>query len=390
MQNRRIASTLLDGLIAHGRSEQRDFGRLSEFLAAHFPGGLAIRFAEPVPSRDGKRVDWYLSSDTRPPALESLTPEEQAEVSAAVGRVLASVQAEGERLAAAGDERGTQLIVAAQTPTPLSHYVYLDENRVPVLTGWGYGHDWQHLRGAAPEIRVPTPGLGASTATMASAPVVPSHWGWRWWWPLWLLLTLLLLAIGWNLLQACAIAWPTTDLRYCRHGALALAAEVETGRRLEADANRLQLELIKHETACLASRPPPAPTDRWVDKNLAVLEGCWTLGRDTQTLIVNDLGKQERCTVHAGTICFKGDGTGTREVTTDCGTQRFSVCRAPVKARFNDDGALETEQPETKCQPQTITWHAAPNRLICKRVEEGGALCRDGDNFDYEFKPKAP
>lgn len=390
MQSRRIASTPLDGLIALGRPSERDVVRLAELLSsrAHSAG---VRFAEPVPTRDGQRVDWYVETSERPVALESLEPARQAAVVAAVEGSLADLRREGERLLASGDERGGLLVVAAQTPTPLSHFIYLGEDGVPVLICWGYAHDWQHRRGATPEIRVQGPPEPArEPPVLVSVPALPAR-GWRWWWPFWLLLALLLLAIAWLLLQACGVNWPgRSDWQYCRPGAAALAAELESGRALEEEAHRLRLALIEHQTACFASRPPPLPKDRWLDKDLAILDGCWTLGRDAQTLVVNDLGNQEQCTVRAGTICFKTDGTGTREITTDCGSRRFSVCKAPVTARFNDDGALETEQPETKCDPATITWHGPPNRLVCKRVEEGGALCRDGVNFEHEFKPKSP
>ena len=92
--------------------------------------------------------------------------------------------------------------------------------------------------------------------------------------------------------------------------------------------------------------------------------------------------------MRSGTICFGADGTGKREQATDCGATRFSICKADIKARFNEAGALETEQPEVKCEPTSITWHSDQNRLTCKRVDDGGALCRDGDNFEHEFRPK--
>ncbi|MCX7364756.1 MAG: hypothetical protein NTV97_23365, partial [Alphaproteobacteria bacterium] len=51
--------------------------------------------------------------------------------------------------------------------------------------------------------------------------------------------------------------------------------------------------------------------------------------------------------------------------------------------------SIMTEQPDTKCDPPTITWLSAPNRLTCKRVDDAGALCKDGVNFEHEFRRKA-
>jgi len=213
-----------------------------------------------------------------------------------------------------------------------------------------------------------------------------------WWWPLWLMLAILLLVIGWLMLRACGIGWPGkrgNGLEYCRPGTAALAAEVERGRGLDDTVHQLELQLVQRRLTCVASQPPALPKDRWQGKDLSLLAGCWSLGRDTQSLVVNETGKEEHCTVHAGTICLGADGSGTREQTTDCTGKRFSLCKSKITARFNEAGALETEQPDTKCEPATITWHSKPNRLVCKRVDDGAALCKDGDNFEHEFRRKA-
>lgn len=403
MQSRRIASTPLDGLIARGRAVDRDFAQLTGYLTAHpeIGEGAARLFAEPVTSRDGTRVDWYVESNGRFVSVDTLGAERQGAVLTRADSLLAAIRREGERLGAAGNPMGASLLAAAETPSPLDRYVYVEEggSDLPVLVCWGYDNDAAHRTGTAPQIMVarpdptpPAPPVQRTTSVqLVSLPAAAGPM-FRWWWPLWLLLALILLFIAWLLLRACGLGMPGEPgfgWRYCRPGAEALADGVERGRRLDDLARQIELQLVQKQLVCAQNTPPPLPKDRWLNKDLAILEGCWSLGKDTQTIVVDENGKQQQCTVKAGTICFKGDGTGTREVTTDCGGKRFSLCKAAVKARFNEAGALETEQPDAKCDPATITWHGDPNRLTCKRVDDDGALCRDHDNFEHEFKRKA-
>ncbi|MCX7361550.1 MAG: hypothetical protein NTV97_06735 [Alphaproteobacteria bacterium] len=406
MQSRRIASTPLDGLIAVGRASDRDFAQLSAYAAAHPELGEGIErlFAEPVATRDGNRIDWYAEGSGRCVAADTLDATRQGDVLMRVDRMLSAIRREGERLTAAGDPLGSLLTVASETPTPLDRYVYVQEGAsdgsadMPVVVCWGYAQDWAHRTGAAPQILVarpdptPPPVAPVPAATFATVPAVAPAQGLRWWWPLWLLLALILLGIAWMLLRACGMGLPgdaTHGWRYCRPPTEALAGDIERGRRLDDIARQLELQLVQNRLTCVANTPPPLPKDRWLGKDLSILAGCWSLGRDTQSLVVDENGKQQQCTVRAGTICFSADGSGTREQTTECGSERFSTCKADIKARFNDAGALETEQPDTKCDPPTITWLSAPNRLTCKRVDDNGALCKDGVNFEHEFRRKA-
>ncbi|HTR87526.1 MAG TPA: hypothetical protein VMI56_23785 [Reyranella sp.] len=400
MESRRLVSTSLDGLRPIGRLGERNHAQLVAYLAGHPELGpdVGALFAEPVPSRDGSQVDWYVEGDRRALPVDSLDAAKQTELVDRITQQLAAIRQEGERLNGIGDPLGPVLIAASETPAPLARYLHvLGEGETPVLVCWGYTDDTPRATGALPQAMkaaplappfIPDPAEEPAVAPIVKIVEKRSSF---WWLTLWPVLAALLIAVGWLLLRGCGIAWPGDldhGFLYCRPGSEALASEVERGRDLDAQAHQLEMKLIQGQTTCLANRPPPLPKDRWNDKDLSVLAGCWTLGHDTQSIVVDDTGRQQTCTVHAGTICFGKDGTGTREQTTDCGTTRFSVCKAGVKAHFTDEGALATEQPETKCNPQTITWHSKPNALICKRVDEGGALCRDGDNFEHEFRPK--
>ena len=52
--------------------------------------------------------------------------------------------------------------------------------------------------------------------------------------------------------------------------------------------------------------PPPLPADRWAQKDLGILQGCWRLGRDTQGNMGVGGGRSETCAVKAGRILLSG------------------------------------------------------------------------------------
>ncbi len=131
--------------------------------------------------------------------------------------------------------------------------------------------------------------------------------------------------------------------------------------------------------------PPPLPADRWAQKDLGMLQGCWRLGRDTRGSIGLS-GRSEMCDVRAGRICFGANGGGERQSTSVCPSTGTITCAAPITARFGNDSTLGTTQPAVACNPPKASWNGPPNHLNCRRVSDTLALCRDGLNFEYEFR----
>ena len=131
--------------------------------------------------------------------------------------------------------------------------------------------------------------------------------------------------------------------------------------------------------------PPPLPADRWAQKDLTMLQGCWRLGRDTRGSLALS-GRSEMCDVRAGRICFGSNGGGERQSTSVCPSTGTITCTAPITARFGNDSTLGTTQPAVACSPSTAQWTGPPNRLTCRRVSDTLALCRDALNFEYEFR----
>jgi hypothetical protein len=133
------------------------------------------------------------------------------------------------------------------------------------------------------------------------------------------------------------------------------------------------------------SPPPPLPADRWAQKDLGMLQGCWRLGHDTEGSIgVN--GRAASCAVKAGRICFQGNGGGERQTTAVCPGTGTIRCTAPITARFGNDTTLGTTQPAVRCDPTGTSWNGPPNSLTCRRVSDVLAICRDRLNFEHEFR----
>jgi hypothetical protein len=132
------------------------------------------------------------------------------------------------------------------------------------------------------------------------------------------------------------------------------------------------------------AKPPDLPADRWRKGDLSMLEGCWVLGRDAPSTLAIGGGRQLRGTDRAGRLCFGRDGAGTRDKVSEyAGHPRIS-CSAPITAWFEGD-TLRTRQPVVDCKP-TTRWNAEPNWLKCRRIDDNTALCRDGLNFEHEFR----
>jgi hypothetical protein len=127
------------------------------------------------------------------------------------------------------------------------------------------------------------------------------------------------------------------------------------------------------------------PADRWAQKDLSMLEGCWRLGRETRGSL-DFSGRSETCDIKAGRICFGTNGGGERRSTAVCPSTGTITCAAPITARFGNDSTLGTTQPAVRCSPAKANWNGPPNGLTCRRVSDTLALCRDKLNFEYEFR----
>jgi hypothetical protein len=231
------------------------------------------------------------------------------------------------------------------------------------------------------------------------------------------LLLLLALLIGSWFLRACAPVDPSLDLTTLETPAppapppptdptpvlkAALDEAQAEDKRLKAELAALSADLRKKVAQCkpVEAKPPPPPppppvakpappaplpADRWAQKDLGLLQGCWRLGHDTQGTL-GLYGRTERCAIRAGRICFGANGSGERESTAQCPSAGTIRCAAPITARFGNDDTLGTTQPVVRCRPGDTSWSGPPNSLTCRRISDTLAICRDRLNFEHEFR----
>ena len=236
-------------------------------------------------------------------------------------------------------------------------------------------------------------------------------------WPRWLaallmglLLVLALLIASW-FLRTCAPVEPSAEIVTLEAEApppppappdptpllkASLDEAAADGRKLAAELAALEADIKRRLAQCkpveppklppvVQAPPPPLPADRWARKDLTMLQGCWRLGRDTRSSLGLS-GRTEACDVKAGLICFGTNGGGERRSTAVCPSIGAITCTAPITARFGNDNTLGTSQPAVPCNPANAHWNGPPNSLTCRRVSDTLALCRDGLNFEYEFR----
>ena len=134
--------------------------------------------------------------------------------------------------------------------------------------------------------------------------------------------------------------------------------------------------------------PPPSPPaalpiDRWANKDLGVLQGCWNLGREASAVVASRAGRED-CTTKVGRICFDANGHGQREQTISCPRAGTMFCRAPVTGRFEADGTFRTTQRDVSCQGGSRSaWLG--RTLSCQRVDDAHASCRDSGRPELGF-----
>lgn len=298
LDNVRIVSTPLAGLKPMGESGDRDFSRLTSYVRsiAGAPEDVAHLFAEPVPSRDNTRIDWYGPGGRSYEPLAAAAEDIRQQALARVATAVAALKAEGDRLRASGQPVGDTLLNATSLPDDDGSCVLISRDLAnpdqwyPVLVLWAYAREGSALIGSAPQVLVrstlpavpsqaapvgpvATGPVATGPAIAASVPVMLPLDGPNWGWLrllLWLLLAILLLAIGWLMLKACGVALPGE--RYAFFGTAACPApalastrsEQDRARDLEAQLRELQLAVAQRRVVCerqaALQRLTPTPT----------------------------------------------------------------------------------------------------------------------------------
>jgi hypothetical protein len=290
--SRRIATTAATSLRPVAAPGRRDHGLLVQLIEEQLSPDHARLFAEPVPTPDGRSIDWYSEPDGPVTTLDRLEPGERDAAERELQRLLDDLRGLAERLAAGRDidaQNKAQLLKAALEIPDLSYVRVIGGQ--PVLLAWSYVHD----RGDAPmgvlgrfvASRAPPPAAAPApapvpaaviTSVPVAAPVVAGRrFGWLWW-LLWLLFALLVALISWILLsEACGVRLLSFGLIDRCPAPAAAAAPVPALSRVVQREQQLQQEIqelerwiaqrqqqcrIEAAQATPAPEPPPPPAPR--------------------------------------------------------------------------------------------------------------------------------
>jgi hypothetical protein len=286
MDSFRIASTTTAGLRPLGASGQRSHALLVDTLERHLSEAHAKLFAEPVPTPDGGRIDWYAAFEGDAAPLERADSDSRERAQAELGRLASDIEQLADRLERSASAEDKQRAAALRHALryPDDGYIWIVDGH-PVVTAWAHVHEDTDRPGStlsawtrrtprprpgatAAVIAAPVPGAvqPAATTTIISAPAPPavvdqkrSSWlGLL----LWLLLLVLLVAIALRLLPACGVGFPgraTLEdagiLDRCP-GALAAVPRNDLEREalrqdvLESEIDRLRRDLALRQNEC--------------------------------------------------------------------------------------------------------------------------------------------
>jgi hypothetical protein len=112
-------------------------------------------------------------------------------------------------------------------------------------------------------------------------------------------------------------------------------------------------------------QPPPAlPEDRWNQRDLSLLNGCW---HKYTNMVTVQLGTGIRNSVRSWQLCFHGAGQGHQTIVWTDG----ATCNGDLRASFNSGGTLELKDV-SNCQGSR---RMVPAESTCRRLSDSEAEC---------------
>ena len=249
------------------------------------------------------------------------------------------------------------------------------------------------------------------------------------------------------LLHACGLvlpgygAWHRLGFAYCLERRPAGPSDVERTRLLREMAVQLELRVMRERASCIAQSLPPSPPptqvagrsppqaqgpapqtrvpapgpapvtapvtapgpapvpaqppsrpgadfpeDKWANKDLSVLNGCWQLGREIRRPPSAREKNPDICLVIKSVrLCLDPTATGKAEVRgEECPDAAPTSCQAPITAAFAGDGTLRMTTKPTTC-PDNSHW--PKTSFACRRVDDKTLRCADPlGGEDLEFR----
>ena len=116
--------------------------------------------------------------------------------------------------------------------------------------------------------------------------------------------------------------------------------------------------------------PPPAapspdlPQERWDNKDITMLDGCW---HKYTNLVTTDLHTGRDDAVHEWKLCFGGTGHGHQTIIWNDGRR----CEGDLRAKFATDGALDLRDV-SHCHGSR---NMLPEESTCRRLDDHEAEC---------------
>ncbi|MFD3189412.1 hypothetical protein ACFMPD_03950 [Sedimentitalea sp. HM32M-2] len=265
-----LVTTSSEGLQPLGTAAQRSFELITGTLSARLGDEHARLFAEPVATEHGDRIDWHAPMPGAATPLPDLTEDDQRALHDRLGRLVADIREEADRLAASADAQDQRLSEALanaiEIPDEAMIYALRDPDGVlhPVLVHWAWLQDGQKSVRGLLTAMVPRPqpapvvATGADAGSRAAATL-------PWWWLIllgWLLLAVLLAYVLYLLIAPCGL----NGVRpvYCPAPAPPVSAIPGERAVIEDEIAALQHELALRDRACQPTIPvlpaqPAAP-----------------------------------------------------------------------------------------------------------------------------------
>lgn len=252
---------------------------------------------------------------------------------------------------------------------------------------------------------------------------------------LWPVFVLLVAAVMFVLLQACGLvlpgygSWHRIGFAYCQDRRPTAMTDAERLRLLRDMAYRLQVQLLQQRATCLAQLPPPTrptqvteggkpggpapggqgpavagreppkpparppsrpdadfPQEKWDNKDLSLLKGCWQLGREIRRPASAREKNPDICLViKAVKLCLDEAASGKAEARgEECAQSGPTSCEAPLTAAYAGDGTLRMTTKPASC-PDNGHW---PKTVFtCRRADDKTLKCDDpSGGAELEFR----
>lgn len=351
-------------LLPPGRDLPGWHAALTDEISRHLSPAHAALLAPAQPTPSGTA---WLADGIRWSRFADLPAADRARLTEAVGAILSDIR----RLAESGAAPAVRAAWPALREIPDMGHLFAVDGR-PVLAAWGHAGAGapgflSRYDDGVPWRAAPRPPWALYGATLGSLALLALAAG----------LLLPVVGLRWTPLPA-ACAIPPEQLAalddQLREGARGDELRTQLAALTE-DLGRRQLTCpipVLPQPAVVPPAPPPPPPpradlpqDRWDRRDIALMEGCWTL---TTTLSVTNQGTGRVSRVRVWRMCFDGRGRGNQVIELEDGRR----CEGALAAEFDAADALRVTEPAA-CNGPTL--ELSRSERLCRRVSDTEAAC---------------